>query len=486
MNNRSDTRPWFLFLLPVFFVFHGYIAHVRLIRPVDCLPLLAGYVVAALVPWVLIRRLLEDKLKAALIVFVLLAFYLFFGNIRDLLRDTGLFLYHYSLLLPFLVIILILLTRVIIRHPRPIRLARFLNLLLVLFILANGLEWTIAVDSAPIVDFTPLPTARCDSCPHPDIYLLLFDEYTGSRTLLNTFHYDNSRLDSFLRSEDFHILPDSRSNYPVTPFSMASMLNLGYLHGIRHPRALEPDDYVHIFEPIGNNKVVDFLSAQGYSILNYSPFDLAGNPAHYPTSFFPAGPALISYRTLPDCLQRDIPALAPSGKDAVTRAYQDNEKQLAATIRASDDTGPGESRPPKFVYMHVLMPHEPFLFDSLFHRRDIHSVQSPVPRLSDYLGYLPYTNARIRQLITSVRKNTGGKAVILFLSDHGFRYWPGKIPDSVYFRNQNAVYFPDGDYTGFYDSMSNVNLFRVVFHKLFRLDLPLLRDSTVLLLDKTN
>ncbi|HXB96005.1 MAG TPA: sulfatase-like hydrolase/transferase, partial [Puia sp.] len=139
---------------------------------------------------------------------------------------------------------------------------------------------------------------------------------------------------------------------------------------------------------------------------------------------------------------------------------------------------------PRFVYTHVMMPHEPFLFDSLLRWRSVKEIRMPAPRLKDYLGYLPYTNSRIRQLITTIKKNTGGKAVILFMSDHGFRYWEEHIPDSVFFRNQNAVYFPDGNYSGFYDNISNVNQFRLVFDKLFHLELPLLKDSTILLLDK--
>ncbi len=56
-------------------------------------------------------------------------------------------------------------------------------------------------------------------------------------------------------------------------------------------------------------------------------------------------------------------------------------------------------------------------------------------------------------------KNTRGKAMILFLSDHGFRYSP----------------------SGFYDSITNVNGFRVVFDKMFHLNLPLLKDSVIFL-----
>ena len=88
-------------------------------------------------------------------------------------------------------------------------------------------------------------------------------------------------------------------------------------------------------------------------------------------------------------------------------------------------------------------------------------------------------------LISTIKKNTGGNAVIIFMSDHGFRYIPnGKDLPGYAFNNQNAVYFPDGDYHLFYDSISAVNQFRVIFNKMFRQNLPLLKDSSIFLITK--
>jgi hypothetical protein len=71
------------------------------------------------------------------------------------------------------------------------------------------------------------------------------------------------------------------------------------------------------------------------------------------------------------------------------------------------------------------------------------------------------------------------------MSDHGFRYMPnGKGLPGYAFNNQNAVYFPDGDYHLFYDSISAVNQFRVIFDKMFRQNLPLLKDSSIFLITK--
>lgn len=46
------------------------------------------------------------------------------------------------------------------------------------------------------------------------------------------------------------------------------------------------------------------------------------------------------------------------------------------------------------------------------------------------------------------------------------------------FMNHLSVYLPGKNHTGFYDSISNMNLFRVFLNKQFKQRFPLLKDST--------
>jgi phosphoglycerol transferase MdoB-like AlkP superfamily enzyme len=137
---------------------------------------------------------------------------------------------------------------------------------------------------------------------------------------------------------------------------------------------------------------------------------------------------------------------------------------------------------PRFIYAHLEMPHSPFFYD-----RD-QRLRAPKElgagdMIRGYLDYIPYTNARLKDLVTTIQRNTDDKAVIILMGDHGLRC---EIPDPRrihYFQNQNAVYFPDRDYRLLYDSISGVNQFRVIFNTLFREKIPLLEDSTILLQD---
>ena len=104
--------------------------------------------------------------------------------------------------------------------------------------------------------------------------------------------------------------------------------------------------------------------------------------------------------------------------------------------------------------------------------------------LQPYLDYIPYTNNRIKELISTIQKNTDGNAVIIFMGDHGYRYSIQQGEPINHFQNQNAIYFPDRDYHLLYDSVTGVNQFRVVFNKLFNQQIPLLKDSAIFLRDK--
>jgi phosphoglycerol transferase MdoB-like AlkP superfamily enzyme len=129
------------------------------------------------------------------------------------------------------------------------------------------------------------------------------------------------------------------------------------------------------------------------------------------------------------------------------------------------------------------MPHPPFYFNKKGKQDDkatLIAENKSLP-IKSYLEYLPYTNEVIKKIVNSILDNTKKPVVIILMGDHGFRTKQPKLYD---FRNQNAIYISTGNYKGFYDGISNVNEFRVLFNNLFHASLPLLKDSTSFLVDK--
>ena len=485
--------PLFLGLLPLFFVFHGFVENLGFISVADCLPPLGLYLLSAGILFLVFFLLLRNGNKAALISFYLLSFYFFFGAVHDFLKAHAHALARYSILLSIFAAGALALFLYLRKRMVPGPLVLFLNCLFLIYLLVDTGTWITKAGRRPVAQ-TASPSLLSPyykdsgNSQKPDIYLLIFDEYSANRTLQNVYHYDNSALDSFFKKEDFYRPLQSRSNYFFTTYSMASCLNLDYLNEFSGNPILTPDDNAIPLERLRTNEVVNFLMARGYKIVNNSPWDIPGHPGRLEQPFIPLKGRLITRRTLLNYISRDIGWWLESKiKDSVTlindnisTIYRMNTGFLDSTLRESAKPSPA----PRFVYMHVLMPHFYFLFDSLQHRRTLADIRNRPSTQWDperYLEYLPYVNARIRELVTSIKEHSRGKAVILFLSDHGYRYYPTDAIQSYFFNNQNAVYLPDRDYSGFYDSITNVNEFRVVFDKLFHLNLPLLKDSVVVL-----
>lgn len=495
MLERLRQVPLFLFLLPLFFVIHGFAENYYFIAFPDCLLLIALYGAATGAVYFCFYWIFKDNIKASLITSYTMAFCLFFGAFHDILRKHAIFLHKYSILLPAFITTIILLTVYLKKERFFPRLTLFLNILFLVYLIldAGSLAWKITGHDAsrlPSYSFTSHQYNRCDSCPKPDIYFLIFDGYSGSKTLKEEYQYDNSGLDNFLVQEGFQIQKGSRSNYYITPFSMASILNFSYLNDIPDPQHLTADDYTNVFEPIRKNEVANFLYSQGYMVINNSFFDLPGQPSDRDQPFIPVKTKLITNRTLFSYMVRDmgwwfnekINDSAYKMENLQAIVYRNNTLFMNRTL---EESRKGAAKP-RFIYMHALMPHYPFLFDSLLNRRSPALVarQLDETKVKPYLEYLPYTNSCIKNLLSSIRKNTGGKAVIVLMSDHGFRHSEDGTAHAYDFNNQNAVYFPDKDYRMVYDSISGVNMFRVVFNKLFRQNLPLLKDSLIYLRDK--
>jgi hypothetical protein len=129
------------------------------------------------------------------------------------------------------------------------------------------------------------------------------------------------------------------------------------------------------------------------------------------------------------------------------------------------------------------MPHPPFYYDKTGKEKDKQKLFEEYKNLNihSYLNYLPSTNKVMKQVVNSIIDHTKRPVVILLMSDHGFR---AHQPLEYYFRNFNAVYTSSGNYQGFYENMSNVNAFRILFNNLFQTSFLPLKDSTIFLTDK--
>lgn len=485
--------PYFVLLLPFFFVLHGYLENFGFITIRDAAALALTYCIFTICVFVLSWLLFRNINKAAVMTTAWMAVYLFFGAFFDFLKLNSpvRLLWKYSFLIPMIFIFLLLLFIYLLKVKRKFyRLTLFLNVLLFIYIIVDiflGLWKVIDPPSSKLAvyDFARRNQVKIpDTCAKPDIYFLLFDEYASSISLKERYNFEND-IDTFFTNKGFSIQSKSISNYNFTPFSMAATFNMSYLEWLHANTDVRRQDYLQCNPEIRENELIRLLGTNGYELLNLSMFDLAGHPSRVKQSFLPVKGKMIAEGTLFPRLYRDFEWFFLKNKilskllkrDYVFRQIANNNLFLQEVMAHSTR----KRKQPVFLYAHLYLPHGPFFFDEHGRRQTTTSgVRSP----QAYLKYVRYTNKRIREVVQTILNNTNGQAVIIILSDHGFRMSTNERHPIWAFQNMNAVYFPKRNYQLFYDSISNVNQFRVVLNSLFAQKLPMLKDSTIYLFDK--
>ncbi|THU33433.1 hypothetical protein FAM09_25110 [Niastella caeni] len=479
--------PYYFQWLILFFVLHGYNEFFGLIK-ISSLALLIVQLSA--VAWVLFficRKLYRDAHKAALFVTVLFFCYLFFGAFQDGLAAKP-SLFYWSLfrtLIPVLAFIcLVTFAGLFFLKRKPVRLTSFLSLLFVTLTLFDAVTvlWRTATtkNKKPLVAIGPL-TPIADTVARPDVYLILLDEYMGTAALQEYYHYNNATFESFLKQQGFYVCAQPKSNYAFTVFSMSSLLNMRY-HDSTIVGRNNGFTYTNLAALINHSAVSEYFKKFNYSIYNYSPFDFAGIDASSPFSIEPHDIELITRGMLYTRLSRRIIFGEPQDNLNVgilsgwlnKKVAASHENQMKSVLASAG------KKSPAFTYLHLLMPHKPFLYDSTGKVQDTYRAVDGKRILGTdklYLQYLVYVNKRIMRFVEQLQSATKGRAVIMVMSDHGYRDANSTGKD-FRFINFNAVYLPNRDYHLWYDSVSNVNQFPLLFNTLFGQQIPLKKDST--------
>ena len=474
-------KEFFLILLPLFFVFHGYVDNLPYVRAADAFVLALTYCAATLVLAALFFFLFRSLQKAAVFTFLLMCTFFFFGPLHDVLKQVlgTTFLVRYAVFLPLLVLLLAVVFLYIKKKQRFNHFTRFTNLLLVLLILIDLVTLALHAPADKRNDAAGL--RPCTGCAKPDIYFIVADEYAGATQLQEVFGFDNSSFVQQLEQRGFKVLRNTGSNYNYTPFSIASTLQMNYLSGLEG-RNQSKADRARCKKWINHSKVATYLKQEGYTLKNFSVFYFDDQePPAGSTLFTLAGTDLIRSQTLFYRLNRDLrfnTIATLKWKSEMKRftgeELRDTETLYKLTLREAVEP---ESAP-RFVYTHLMMPHYPYFFNSKGAPYPVETLlEGNQHRKEAYIEYLQYANNKLLDLVDQIKNRSKSPPVILLMSDHGFRHAEA-MPTAYHFMNLNAVYLPQGDYRGFYDSMTNVNQFRVLLNTLFQQQLPLLKDSS--------
>jgi len=478
-------KEYFIFLLPVFFIVHAYVANFPLISIKDLASVLAWNLLAALLTSLFFFFIFKDWRKQAIYTFSLFCFQFCFGIIHDTLKKMAddFFIVKYSFILPFSIITFIILFFLLKRSNRSFnRLNRYLNTLFLLLIIIEGLSFLFKANKNMSTSQQETQSFnKCDTCSTPDIYLIIADEYAGNQELKEILSFDNTEFETALAKRGFYIAKNSRSNYNYTPYSVASIVGMKYLENISR-RSNDGKNSNISYQQINDNEMIRILRKYNYQFINLSLFDFAGQATTIDNMFFLTRKKMLTAQTFTSRLREDL------GFNLVTRfklkseirritysVLKNNQQILDDTYTVINQT----SNVPRFIYTHLMMPHYPYYFNASGQPNPFASLmEEQQHQQNNYIGYLRYCNKIFLQIIDAILQKSKKPPIIIFMGDHGFRHFIHPVDQRYHFMNFNSIYLPNKDYTGFYDSISGVNQFRIILNKQFKLDLSLLKDSS--------
>lgn len=491
LKNKILWGDWSFLGVVLFFIIHGYCSNIEMIPLKPLALLLIGLLIAAYFIFFISKKVLASDRKANIFTSLVGIAVLFFGVFQNLIAQFR-FLSEYSRLRFFLPFILLMLAWLFIwlKNTKASlqKAILFMNVLLIIYI---GLDTGMILQSRLFPserdnwDLAKQRLSTCDSCDKPSVYLVLLDSYFGSKGLKEYFNYDNSGFENFLKSNGFHVVQASHSNYIYTIYSMASSLNMQYLGNVGQLDMSNHNGFITATTAIKENIVCKFFARQGYQINNFSIFDLPFTPSNCTLPLLTGRMQLINSQTMyykvvyavPFILEH-VGMMKKSRVEFCNTVFNNNEDAMKQTLAASNNS----NYSPQFTYLHLLMPHEPLLLDSNGNKTKEADGNWSLPKDSVdnmFLQYEVYVNKRIASFITQLKKLTADKAVIIVMSDHGYRGVKQGSDRILPFYNLNAIYLPKKNYEGWYNGISNVNQFKVLLNTLFHQQMTLLPDSIV-------
>lgn len=354
---------------------------------------------------------------------------------------------------------------------------------------------------------TPLETPKkvTVSKDAPDIYYFIFDRYAGPKSLQEEYDFDNSAFFNFLKNKGFYVAEHAKANYPKTFLSLGSSLNMEYLDYLTvQTNGGASRDESLVTPLIRNGKVIQFLKERGYTIVNIGPktwTPTSENPSAdknfvMPNSTYPYADIFTTGFLNTTIVAPILQAVIKNPND-VSVDPDNNEHRNIAIYELGVIDEAIDIKGPKFVFVHILLPHDPFVFD-----RECHPISETQVNQHDhvynYLQQLQCTNTKITGVINDILTKSKTPPVILLQSDEGpfpmkepidaSQSW-SKASDTALaekFPILSAYYFPNVPTDTLYDSISPVNSFRVLFNTYFGTDYELLPDKNYVFQDSKN
>ncbi|HEY5600881.1 MAG TPA: sulfatase-like hydrolase/transferase [Patescibacteria group bacterium] len=457
---------------------------------------------------------IKDKLKISLIMTLLITVGLSFGYMADLVPYFELFKIKSFVLgknkLLFLIIFFassIILWKILKIKKVSILILNYLAMLIILAIILTLIKIPLYYSNVKFLQNDSVNNLNNDFNPansdtRPDIYYILLDGHARKDVLEEIYGYDNNYLTLYLKSKNFYVAEESRSNYIYTYASLASSLNNNYLENLIGSFGKKEIDISVFDELIKNNLVSQNLKKLGYVYYTFRSGFASFNNNPYAANHFEYSFGLNNYER--NLVNKSIFGFLLNLANIDIKEL--HRKRVLFTFETLKEIS--NDSQPTFTFAHIISPHPPFVFNrdgsSASKGKEYNFVDgarfsgTKEEYKAGYLNQLIYIDKKLAETLEAILKNSDQEPIIIIQGDHGPAYeadWSNKDnkvtteelidvdnPLSIKERTSilNAYYFPQKDYSNLYQTITPVNSFRMIFNTYFGQSFEILEDKTIL------
>ncbi len=434
--------------------------------------------------YLIIRKQKKSAILSGLLIFLLLTY----GNIYIILGNKfGEVVRHRYLLLIYVVIFLVVSAFIVFwaKNLKDINLALLYGGLVIVLYLATSIgihEYKVYQSEPKIsVSTNQLIPINENNSELPDIYLILLDGHTRSDVLNNVYGYDNSDFINQLEDLGFWVGDCSQSNYPGTNLSLGSMFEMDYLHNVY-------DDFeTLVFPPLDRTSVFQILGNNNYSTITFhnyvfDHFDITNDISYSRENSLFESINEFEMKVVDTSILRILIDMEGFFPKSWSQPFKDNYylnhyRDVIYALENLPNMAKMDER--LFVYAHLLVTHDPFVFmpDGTFGTSE-QTVEG------NYINTVKFIDTALPEILKEIIDNSKVPPIILIMGDHGA---PIKgIPIEERMSILLALYFQGKEPTGFYEEITPVNAFRLIFNNLWDLNYELINDTSYDIWNSTN
>lgn len=285
----------------------------------------------------------------------------------------------------------------------------------------------------------------------PNIYLLIFDEFSGFHQMEKYYQYDNTTLKNFLEKKGFTISYDSHNESIITTTITTNLVNLDYVVDNTTPSAEKK-----VLRQ--NGALFELMEEKGYAIRKLTTTGLYGED--YSVDGVTSSSAAVSGtgETLEMILMKKT-VLYPLAGETV-----DDTMEIVKFLEDKSNI----PTMPTLTLAHLAISHTPFYYDENGNLISVDDWDNWVDD-SIYLGVYQY-NSKIIMAIAENLVENDPNALIIMMSDHGARASTNRSLFMEKFELNdmnnifNVFYYKGEDLSGYTD-LSGVNTLRMLLNK---------------------